>query len=267
MHVALDDLMRDRKVLHVSLDFARRPRKELVRRGVSGSGQNSRSCRPRGDARADQQNRIIQAYSLHGHGGANEFSIAKLKHSIELLSQHAQFVPDVIMIDAFDWSRATLEEAAELRALAKQFNVELWMTALTHRHQTGPEVPDRVPPPCDRFASLISLVVFLQPVDKNLSVRLLKDHDNEVVCDTHLVLHPTRCGSLTTARRARQPVICRRRPIRAAVGWGDWGGIGVRCLRRALRPEGRKTTHSRDTQWRGRAVCGCSRMKNCAMVM
>lgn len=190
VHVALDDLMRDRKVLHVSLDSP----VDHVKSWYDAVFQDLVKTAELADQAATQElinkNRIIQAYSLHGHGGANEFSIAKLKHSVDLLSQHAQFVPDVVMIDAYDWSRATLEEAAELRALAKQMNVELWMTALTHRHQTGPDAPDKVPPPCDRFASLLSLVVFLQPVDKNLSVRLLKDHDNEVVCDTHLVIHP-----------------------------------------------------------------------------
>ncbi len=190
VHVALDDLMRDRKVLHVSLDSP----VDHVKSWYDAVFQDLVKTAELADQAATQElinkNRIIQAYSLHGHGGANEFSIAKLKHSVDLLSQHAQFVPDVVMIDAYDWSRSTLEEAAELRALAKQMNVELWMTALTHRHQTGPDAPDKVPPPCDRFASLLSLVVFLQPVDKNLSVRLLKDHDNEVVCDTHLVIHP-----------------------------------------------------------------------------
>lgn len=190
VHVALDDLMRDRKVLHVSLDSP----VDHVKSWYDAVFQDLVRTTELADSAATQEvigkNRIIQAYSLHGHGGANEFSIAKFKHSLELLGMHAQFVPDVIVIDAFDWARATRDDVAEIKTLAQRLNIEVWMSALTHRHQTGPDIPDKVPPPCDRFADLLSLVIFLQPVEQHLSVQLLKDHENEQVCDTHLVLHP-----------------------------------------------------------------------------
>jgi hypothetical protein len=191
VHIALDDLMRDRKVFHVSLDTP----VDHIRSWYDAVFQDLARATNLSDAAVTQEmigrNRIIQAFTLHGHGaGSNEFSVEKLKSALDLLEQHAKFTPDVVLIDAYDWSKATPEELAALSSLAKQLNVELWMTALTHRHQIGDAVPDKVPPPCDRFQQSISLVVFLQPVDKHLSVRLLKDHDSATVSDTHLILHP-----------------------------------------------------------------------------
>ena len=189
VHIALDDLMRDRKVFHVSLDTP----VDHVRSWYDAVFQDLARATQLSDAAATQEvigrNRMIQAFTLHGHG-QNEFSVERLKTALDLLAQHAKFVPDVVLIDAYDWGKATSEELSALCALAKAHSFELWMTALTHRHQIGDGTPEKVPPPCDRFQQNISLVVFLQPVDKHLSVRLLKDHDSEKVSDTHLILHP-----------------------------------------------------------------------------
>ena len=191
VHIALDDLMRDRKVFHVSLDTP----VDHVRSWYDAVFQDLARATRLSDVAATQEligrNRIIQAFTLHGHGtGTNEFSVERLRNALDVLSQHAKFTPDVILIDSYDWAKATGEELDGLCALAKQLGVELWMTALVHRHQIGDAVPEKVPQPCERFQKNISLVVFLQPVDKHLAVRLLKDHDNAAVSDTHLILHP-----------------------------------------------------------------------------
>lgn len=191
VHIALDDLMRDRKVFHVSLDTP----VDHVRSWYDAVFQDLARATDMTDAAATAEsiarNRIIQAFSLHGHGaGQNVFTVERLAAAMDLLEQHAKFKADVVLIDAFDWSKTTAEELGALRELAKQRGVELWTTALTHRHHIGDGAPDRVPPPCDKLVNLIDVAVFLQPVDKHLSVRLLKDHDGQRVVDTNLVLHP-----------------------------------------------------------------------------
>lgn len=189
VHIALDALLHDRKVFHVSLDAP----VDHVHSWYEAVFTDMARAASLKDAQTTQEtikkNRIIQAFSLHGHGHA-DFTVDRLRSALEVLSAHAGFKPDVVLIDAFDWGRATTEELAAIKALASSLSVEMWMTALTHRHQTGPGAPDKVPPPCDRFQQLTSLVVFLQPVDNHLSVHLLKDHDQEKISDTHLILHP-----------------------------------------------------------------------------
>jgi KaiC/GvpD/RAD55 family RecA-like ATPase len=190
VHIALDDLMRDRKVLHVSLDTP----VDHVRSWYDAIFQDLVRATHLDDQALTEEminrNRIIQAFSMHGHGtGTYSFSVERLQSAVDLLARHANFKPDVIVVDAFDWTKTSTEEVQALKALAKQLNVEVWTTALTHRSQTGAH-PDRVPAPCDTYQAHIGLVIYLEPVDHHISVRLLKDHDNAEVNDTHLLLHP-----------------------------------------------------------------------------
>ena len=196
VHIALDSLLRERKVLHVSLDA---PVDHVHSWYEAVFNDLARAANLQDLASTSElvhKNRIIQAYTLHGHGaGQSAFSTEKLRSSIDLLAQHAGFVPDVLIIDAFDWTRTTDKEIDQLVGLARDRNIELWMTALTHRHQIGQDAPDRVPPPCDRFVRQLHLVLFLQPVDSHLSVRLLKDACRPEGAtgdgaDTHLILYP-----------------------------------------------------------------------------
>jgi len=193
VHIALDSLLRERKVLHVSLDAPVdhvHSWYEAVFNDLARAAQLSDLA---GTTELIHRNRIIQAYTLHGHGaGQSAFSVEKLGSSIALLAQHAGFKPDVLILDAFDWTRTNDKELEALCAVAKAHNLELWMTALTHRHQMGSDVPTGVPQPCDRFARYLQLVLFLQPVDGHLSVRLLKDaaQGGSTDSDTHLSLYP-----------------------------------------------------------------------------
>src|SRR5262245_22481167 len=166
VHIALDGMLRDRKVFHVSLDTS----VDHVRCWYDTVfGDLARAARLSDVAATEdliRRNRIIQAFSLHGHGsGQSSFSVERLGNALDLLEKHVGVKPDVILIDAFDWNKTSDQELGALGALAAQRNVEVWLTALTHRHQTGKN-PDKVPPPCDKYLRHISLVVFLQPVDK-----------------------------------------------------------------------------------------------------
>lgn len=193
VHVALDGLLKERKVLHVSLDTP----VDHVRSWYDAVFQDLVRASGMADAGATAEminhNRIIQAFSLHGHGaGQAAFCTDKLRSSLELLEQHAQFRPDLILIDAYDWSRAADAEVNSLKELARERNVEMWMTALTHRGNLGEALPERVPSPCDKFLAQLQLVLFLQPLDGRLSVRMLKDGErgSKELGDTHLVLYP-----------------------------------------------------------------------------
>lgn len=191
VHIALDSLLRERKVLHVSLDAPVDHVHSWYEAVFTDLARAAQLSDLHSTTELIHKNRIIQAYTLHGHGaGQSAFSVEKLASSIELLSQHAGFRPDVLILDAFDWTRTNDKEMEALCALAKTHKLELWTTALTHRHQTGTDAPSSVPQPCDRFERYLQLVLFLQPVDGHLSVRLLKDSAHGSAIDTHLSLYP-----------------------------------------------------------------------------
>ncbi|MBK8012098.1 MAG: AAA family ATPase [Deltaproteobacteria bacterium] len=186
VQIALDDLMRERSVLHVSLeqnidhvqcwydglfdDMARRTNlaePEAVRRSI----QNSRVIHafPRGRMSAEDLERIAKRYE-----------------------DHLSFRPSAIIVDGFNWEGPMATTSAELgaiKALAKRFDAELWMGAQTHREVTSIH-PTRITAPCSPFESLIDVALFLEPHEDQVTVRLLKDHGKPVVDETRLFLNP-----------------------------------------------------------------------------
>ncbi len=127
VHIALDSLLRDRKVLHVSLDAPVDHVHSWYEAVFRDLAQAAQLADVPAATELVHKNRIIQAYTMHGHGaGQSAFSVEKLKSAIELLAQHANFRPDVLVVDAFDWTRTNDKELEALLAIAKEHDLELW---------------------------------------------------------------------------------------------------------------------------------------------
>lgn len=194
VQIGLDDLMRDRKVLHVALgqtlehvhtwydalfdDLAALyslEEKETVRASIG-------------------KNRVIQAFASEHH-----LTPERLEKILELYSTHMQLKPSAILIDGWDWEGGSnTKKAAELGALkgiAKRLGAELWMTAQTHRSVTSTH-PNKVTEPCEPYVDLIDVAIFLEPHGTHCTVRLLKDHGDATPHDTHLQLD---CNTLRIA--------------------------------------------------------------------
>lgn len=183
--IALDDLMGERKVLHVTLqhpvdrvaDFYDEIFMELAR---------SQNLEDLAETRlAVERNRHILSYR-----GLREFSLARLRESMEFLAEHAQFQPEALILDGYpDFEEVAEEEIAELRKLAQDFKLELWITAL--RHREGQERDERdVPAEVARFDDYLSVIVRLEPKSDHVRLRIVKDHENEKLADLHLELDP-----------------------------------------------------------------------------
>jgi hypothetical protein len=195
VQIGLDDLMRDKDVLHIALgqtlehvqswydalfdDLATRTQledRELVRAQVS-------------------RHRIIKAYADH------KLPVERLEKTIAMLETHMKFKPSALLIDGYEWARVGASApsslvAAELgafKALAKRLGAELWISAQTHRGETGKH-PTKLTPPCEAYDDLIDVAIFLEPQGDSVEVRLLKDHGGapgtrDDAGSSHLHLH------------------------------------------------------------------------------
>ncbi|MFB0533254.1 MAG: hypothetical protein ACETVU_06250, partial [Desulfatiglandales bacterium] len=75
------------------------------------------------------------------------------------------------------------------KGMAKEFNLEVWFSALSHRHIT--EVNERgIPFPCNTLDDLFSLIILLYSTQSGVFLKLLKDHDSEAVPDAMVRLDP-----------------------------------------------------------------------------
>ena len=185
VQIGLDDAMRERPVLHIAL------------------GQDLDHVHSWYDALFDDlaevnqlenrnqvrvlvsKNRVIQAYV------DNQLSHERLDDVLKLYADNVDFAPKAILIDGFDWeSGKVVERAAEIgafKAAAKRLDAELWMAAQTHR-DGAPAHPTALVPPCEAYKDVIDVAIFLEPEGTHASVRLLKDHDNADLAETHLHL-------------------------------------------------------------------------------
>lgn len=181
--VALDDLLRGRKVLHVALnqpwDKVREYYDEIFMdlaraSGLEDIGQERREM---------ERHRNIHTFLGHS------FSVQRLREAIVLLKEYGHFEPDAIMLDGYDFGNATVEGLGELRQIAKELNAEMWMTAVMHRDARR-DVRG-IPEPVSRVAEALSVIVSLAHDGKAVHIRLLKDHENPNVPDLSIALNPT----------------------------------------------------------------------------
>jgi hypothetical protein len=181
--IALDDAIRGRRVLHIALDKTVQHVREFYDE-IFMDLAHSAGLEDLATARLDmERHRMIHTYA----GGT--FTIDKLRHSIQFLKETAHFEPACLILQGFDFGRATLADIEALRRLAAEFNVELWMSALTHR---GVAADERgIPEPVAKLASAIAVVVQMTDDGGTVKLSLLKDHDNPNVAKLTLALDPS----------------------------------------------------------------------------
>jgi hypothetical protein len=183
--VALDDLMREHKVLHISFDDS----VERIRDFYDVIFAEIRRSTRLEDA-AETHARMERSRMIHTYS-RGELSVDRLRESIAFLGRHANFQPEVLLLDGVDFRATNNEELAALKQLAANIRVEIWISAQTHRDKP-PKDPRGV---CDRvvrFDDYISVMVLLHPEKEgSVTIRLLKDHENKDLADLHMELDPT----------------------------------------------------------------------------
>jgi len=181
--VALDDLLRGRTVLHVAIGQPMRKVREYYDEIFADLARTSALEDAPAVHREMQRNRNIHSYL------GKTFSIQKLVDDLDLLREHAGFVPTTILIDGLELETTEREELLALRKIARDLQAELWLSSVTHRESKVNE--HGVPEPVARFENDVDVAVRLYHDGKAVHVHLLKDHDNPEVSPARVALNPT----------------------------------------------------------------------------
>ena len=197
VQIALDDLLRDRKVLHIShehaVDHVRSYYDEIFH-DLSVASHLEGEAAVRLDV---ERNRLIFSHLGHVKEGpvsarGGHTPVTKILETVSFARDIAHFEPDVIVIDGFDFDHATPESVTALRDLAKKANAELWFSAQTEGREVEVKLPSgkpmKVAAPLDRYFDLVNVMVMLHPERDVVRLRLLKDHENPDVSELHLRL-------------------------------------------------------------------------------
>jgi len=190
IHIAFDKLFRKDKLVHISLEDV--PEKitsyynvifyDLVKAlGLDNEDEIRMLI---------ERNKMILVYLNQS------FEIGRLRKNMKNLIEKMEFIPGTLIIDGLDFEKAERELFEGLKEVATEFQVEIWFSALCHRHIT--EVNERgIPYPCNHLDDLFSVIIQLQPTQSGVSLKLLKDHESEVMPDTSVMLDPNTFLAMT----------------------------------------------------------------------
>jgi KaiC/GvpD/RAD55 family RecA-like ATPase len=198
VQIALDDLLRGRKVLHIShlntVDHVRSFYDEIFHDLVI----THHLAQPQQVHLEIERNRLIFSHLDHStsnppsmRGGSS--SVSRIEHTINFVTETAHFKPDAIIIDGFDFHNATAEAVSDLTKIAKSLDAEMWLSAEVPEYEAieTEHGKEATPAPVKDFYGQLSVVVLLHPVDDVVRISMLKDHENPDVSELHLHLDPT----------------------------------------------------------------------------
>ena len=180
--VALDDLMRDRKVLHVALDEPVDKIRDYYDEIFLDLAHSAGLEDIWAERLEMERNRNIHTYT------GSAFSVAKLREAVSFLKEHMNFEPATLIIEGYRFEKAGAQDFAELRKLAQEIHVELWMSAVTHRESSKNE--RGIPEPLARLENCFDLILTMEQTGSRVQLSLLKDHDNPNVSDVRVALDP-----------------------------------------------------------------------------
>ena len=176
--VALDELLRSGRVLHVSMVHTVshiRDHYDTVFEELAETAHLEDEAQAHVDI---NRNRSIRVYPR------NVLTTAKLREAVKVESETAG-QPSLVVIEGFDFETTSREDFVDLKDLAGELAAEVWLSISSNDEQ----VP-QLPPPIERVEDLVSVVLALEPGDDAVLLRALKDHDNPDLTDLHVALDP-----------------------------------------------------------------------------
>ncbi len=184
--VGIDALLAGQKVLHVSLEST----VEKVRDWYDEVLMEMLRRDKKLPHWAAIQLEVERRRHIHTYLGGS-FSIERLSNALDLLKDVMHFVPQVILLDDIDVEGQEIDPTTveAVKNLAAEAGAELWMTAQTHRDDPQPEA-GQLPSPASQMASLTDLAFRLDSHDAKVRLHVLKDHQQMLDEDLHILLDP-----------------------------------------------------------------------------
>lgn len=176
--VAVDELLRQGRVLHVSLSHG----VSHVRAhydSLFDELASSKNLEDESNIRAEiDQHRSIRVYP------PNDLTSGKLRDAVKLETE-AGSKPSLILLEGLDLENVPISDVEDWKALARELEAEIWLESAV-ANERGIQIPSKVA----ALGDLVSVVLALEPGDGVVGLRALKDHDSPDPSDLHVSLDP-----------------------------------------------------------------------------
>ncbi len=183
VQIALDSLLNDKQVVHVSvgqsLDKTKLWYDDMFKDLAEGckldnAGEIHDSI---------MHNRMIITFN------ESKFSLAKLEERLHDLVQQNVIKPSCMVVDGFDFAQTGRALLEGMRELAKTMDLQIWFSAVCDE---GAGSQAGVPAPCNGMEDLFNTVVLLQPVPESdcIDLKIIKGSAAVSKCGKLLKLDP-----------------------------------------------------------------------------
>jgi hypothetical protein len=176
--VAVDELLRKGRVLHVSLSHSVshvRAHYDTVFEELAASTQ----LEDEGLIHAEiDRHRRIRVYP------PDSFTSEKLRSAVKLESE-AGARPSLLIVEGVDVGSLPRGDVEDLKAMARELEAEIWLEAVSDN-----ERDITIPASLAKLDGLVSVILALEPGSDAVQLRALKDHDNQDLADLHVSLDP-----------------------------------------------------------------------------
>jgi hypothetical protein len=181
IQIALNTMLRDKNVLHISLNDPVGKVNVWYQEVLGRLAQQYQV--PNLDLLWDTivPHRFIMTFQVEG------FSAPRLEERLTDLMSQSIFRPDMILIDGQPFGQEAGTQLEELKALAAKLGLPMWFTVTTHRHEAPAE--DGLPVQLSPVKDLFEVAIALQPVENTVHIKAVKGCPaNE--CRPPLILDP-----------------------------------------------------------------------------
>jgi len=199
VHLGLEDLLGRRCVLHVSegesiAEICSRYEELLADYDSRGALPDPIAART-----AVQRHRMVQSYTPGG------FSTQKLTQLLGILAEHADFRPEVILLDGLDWSALSRAEVASYKARAWAHGTRLWVTTLSEP-ASRESSPAQLPAAFEPVAGLIDLAVQLRSRGEHVELQLCGQTQESDSSSEPMLLEPSHMRAVFEGNGTGLPV-------------------------------------------------------------
>jgi hypothetical protein len=170
VQLALNGLLRERKVLHISLndpvDKVNVWYNELFRLLAAGDEKVNKAAY----LESLLPNRFIMTFRVEG------FSAPKLEERLNDLSLQGIFSPSIMIIDGLNFEDSRNSDIKELKALAEKRGMQAWFTVQTHRDEGSGA--NGLPASFAPFAVLFDIILELRPEHADVHIAVLRGSES-----------------------------------------------------------------------------------------
>ncbi|MBN2414550.1 AAA family ATPase [bacterium] len=171
VHVSVDKLMANKKVIHIS--FAEKP--DHIKLWYKDVFQEVAAAYRLENAIENFEALIKNRLILHFRQA--EIDLQAVKENVDQFVRATDFQPEMIVVDGFSFYDASAEDFSFWKAFAQEYKMEIWFTATLHREALAFD-DEGIPAPVNRFKEFLSVIIMLNPTSEFIDLKLLKDHES-----------------------------------------------------------------------------------------